>query len=862
MQGTLLDNRYQVGKKLGAGGMAVVFHGKDLIGRGDVAIKVMPPSGASVNEFVRRFKREFDVCSRLDHPNIIKLLSCGRTPDGSYYYAMEYLACPTLEDVLKERKKLRPAMALQVVLQMARAFEHYFEKDVVHRDLKPGNIMVEDNGRVVVMDFGLVHDPSMTQLTATGTIMGTPQYMSPELLLGEKVDQRSDIFQLGIIAHECLCGEKAFTGKTVPEVGAKIMYGHYTPVKEVDPTVSDSWNNFLLNCLGTAREDRYQNAKDVLADLQKIMLSQPVERKFDRQDKATEELTLGDNGALTTSQPGRPRRNPLTGDTDPLQYKAHGKDQIRGDTLVERQARRRQRKLQSTNPAFSSGMSHSGISADTVPPESLHSQRKVIVAILGLLIMAIIGGVVVTTFMSESYTIEELKAVADIDRITVKWKSPSPYQSQVELLGKQPKMFYSRDGGPQKEHEVVITGLEQEKQYEYRIVFPSGERSLPNTCKTGHFELEITSVEKKGRGVQLAWKSQPPGKARLWVKREKRGRVGFEAQNSTDGVRYVLLEDLSRDTSELVVETSLPSGATVTSPMSDLLRKQIDKHCAVMSSLNPSKFIADTTESLQGTAASHLTRTLLTKGPDETEAEFQKRKKAYLQQQNLKRDKTRNVARELIESRLEESPYLEDYKKARAVSPLVFRTKIVPFSVRKKLYNQLCQMITIYLYTCFEKVPARNLEPLPELGDFGIGKRGMVGRVEQRILFRRKPRGKKLNIGLPLPWEKKSPEWKSKFTLVNPETITDAELVLYVDDWDDVAMWVTFNKTFMALTYNRPIFVWPKRAPQMVVQRIPLPVLKNGENTIKFRVDTLGGRVTRDDVDLNAVFIRFRRKKN
>ena len=274
----ILDNRYRVKKFLGQGGMAKVYLADDIEQGFEVAIKILPAENMSKDMFIKRFVREFEVCSKLDHPNIVKLYSCGMTPDkSSWYYSMEVLYSKDLKEILDEQKRLKSSTVVQLALQMARAFEHYHPKGVIHRDLKPANVMVDSDGRVVIMDFGLVHDSNMTQLTKTGTLLGTPKYMSPEMLLGKKVDGRSDIFQMGIILHECLTGKAAFHGKDIMELGTAIVTGKYDPVCKVYPAVSKDWERFILNCVANSPDGRYMNATEALKDIQNLMCGQKVE---------------------------------------------------------------------------------------------------------------------------------------------------------------------------------------------------------------------------------------------------------------------------------------------------------------------------------------------------------------------------------------------------------------------------------------------------------------------------------------------------------------------------------------------------------------------------------------------------------
>src|SRR5213592_2559568 len=222
----ILDARYQVMKKLGEGGMSYVYLAKEISSGETVAIKVLSPRLASDKSSVERLRREAGLAMRLDHPNVCRILRLGESEDGLIYLVMPFLKGELLSDREVKGGPMALAAGIDVLRQVCAGLHHAHELQIVHRDLKPENIMLEteDNGRerAVVMDFGLAKerraDPAIAKLTATGIILGTPEFMSPEQIRGKPLDARSDIYALGIVAFEMFTGKLPFQGRNAQEM--------------------------------------------------------------------------------------------------------------------------------------------------------------------------------------------------------------------------------------------------------------------------------------------------------------------------------------------------------------------------------------------------------------------------------------------------------------------------------------------------------------------------------------------------------------------------------------------------------------------------------------------------------------------
>jgi serine/threonine protein kinase len=269
----LVDNRYRIVKALGSGGMADVFLAHDNILDRDVALKVMSNRYASDEEFVERFKREAQSAAALSHPNIVSIFDRGASikEDGTYYYiAMEYLPGGTLKDRIMSKGALPARTAGAVALQIAEALRVAHERGVIHRDIKPHNILITDSGDVKVTDFGIARAASSSTMTRTGSILGTAHYISPEQAMGEPVGPASDLYSLGVVLYEMLTGELPYDADTPLGIAMKHVNGHLRPPKEINPQVPEGMNAITCRLLAKDPEDRYASDAELIEDLERV----------------------------------------------------------------------------------------------------------------------------------------------------------------------------------------------------------------------------------------------------------------------------------------------------------------------------------------------------------------------------------------------------------------------------------------------------------------------------------------------------------------------------------------------------------------------------------------------------------------
>ena len=280
--------------------MADVYLAHDDILDRDVALKVMSTRYASDEEFVERFKREAQSAAALSHPNIVSIFDRGESEDGTYYIAMEYLPGGTLKDRILKRGALPARTAAAVALQMAEALRAAHERDVIHRDIKPHNILITGSGDVKVTDFGIARAASSSSMTRTGHILGTAHYISPEQAMGEPVGPASDLYSLGIVLYEMLTGELPFDADTPIGIAMKHVNGHLRPPRDLNPSVPNGINAITIRLLAKSPEDRYGSDSELIEDLERVCAG------LDPSGATTEMMTRAMPAAAATTRMNAP----------------------------------------------------------------------------------------------------------------------------------------------------------------------------------------------------------------------------------------------------------------------------------------------------------------------------------------------------------------------------------------------------------------------------------------------------------------------------------------------------------------------------------------------------------------------------
>ncbi len=261
--------KYEVREELGRGGMGVVYRAYDSMIDREVAIKVISELALEHAEIKERFYREARTAGRLSHDNITVVYDVGES-EGKPYIVMEYLTGKDLRSLMDSGVEFSLFERLECAYQVCRALAYSHSRDIIHRDIKPGNVRILDDGKVKIMDFGIAK-PMSSNLTSTGQVMGTPFYMSPEQIRGQKVDKRSDMFSFGVLFYEMLTNKLPFTGDQPMSVMFKIVHEEPEPMENIDPRFADSLKAVVMKSLQKKPDDRYQFFDEVATDLDGIL---------------------------------------------------------------------------------------------------------------------------------------------------------------------------------------------------------------------------------------------------------------------------------------------------------------------------------------------------------------------------------------------------------------------------------------------------------------------------------------------------------------------------------------------------------------------------------------------------------------
>jgi len=258
-------------EQIGVGGMAAVYRARKVSIDKIVAIKLLFPYLATDESYIERFQREAKAAASIQHENVVNVIDYGES-DGAFYIVMEYYDGRTLEQLMKERPGLPPEIAIRILLEVAYGLEAAHALDIVHRDVKPANIIITNQGAIKIADFGLARkSDSVTMVTQQGKVVGTPAYMSPEQAAGRPIGTASDIFSFGVVAYELLSRRKPFEGQSYSDVLEKIQTFEPSRVGIVNPLITPELEIVVKRCLEKSEGARYANAGALVVDLEAAM---------------------------------------------------------------------------------------------------------------------------------------------------------------------------------------------------------------------------------------------------------------------------------------------------------------------------------------------------------------------------------------------------------------------------------------------------------------------------------------------------------------------------------------------------------------------------------------------------------------
>lgn len=268
---------YQLEEEIGRGSMGMVYRGRQIALGREVAVKVLSQALAKDTSYVARFIREAQIIAGLNHPNIVQIFDAGQQ-NGLLYFVMEYVQGPTLASLLHLDGTIPHYLAAEYAAQIADALDSaYRERNVIHRDIKPENLMLDRWGKIKVMDFGLARATGHQKITVAKTLVGSIYYASPEQVWGQTLDNRSDIYALGVVLYEMVTGQRPFVGRSLPELTQAIISGPLRPPHVLVPYISQELEQIILIAMSRDRNQRYEQAMLIARDLRSLNL-RPVEQ--------------------------------------------------------------------------------------------------------------------------------------------------------------------------------------------------------------------------------------------------------------------------------------------------------------------------------------------------------------------------------------------------------------------------------------------------------------------------------------------------------------------------------------------------------------------------------------------------------
>ena len=276
LEGKLLGSRYEIIEKIGNGGMATVYKAKDLVLKRYVAVKILREEYTTDNEFIKRFNTEAESAASLTHPNIVSVYDVGK--EGNLYYiVMELIKGKTLKEIIVEDGRMGWKWSVKIAKQIAQALETAHRNNIIHRDIKPHNIIITEDGTAKVTDFGIAKAVSNSTITAFGTTIGSVHYFSPEHARGGYTDAKSDLYSLGVVLYEMVTGRVPFDADTPVSVALKHMQEKPVPPIELNPAIPQSLNDLILKAMEKDPNMRYSTATEMIEDLDKILKNPEAE---------------------------------------------------------------------------------------------------------------------------------------------------------------------------------------------------------------------------------------------------------------------------------------------------------------------------------------------------------------------------------------------------------------------------------------------------------------------------------------------------------------------------------------------------------------------------------------------------------
>ena len=823
MDEKVIAQRYRVIEQLGSGSQARVFLAEDLKTKESVALKILSFMATADESLEARFKREFQICKKLAHKNVVEIFDLKTLKDGTLFYSMEYLPYPSLGELLEKHKRLSPKVIAELLLPIADACSHFHEEGIIHRDLKLENIIYVPPKRPVIVDFGLSRAKELTAITETGTLMGTPYYMPPEMIHGKNMDHRADIYALGVIIHLLLTGKPPFPAKDMNELMALVIEGEPSMPSSIVPSLNPAWDEIVRTCLAKAPKQRFQSAAKLKEEIEQIHGSKRAGVSSPSSPKGRQKGRQ--SGRQSGRQKGRPNERP--------KGRQKVRQQKRENTVTDSSAA----KVISCQDKIAKE-----------PPSPGRSRMTLVLALLPLLLGLAIA-MVYRPRGKPGYGFYNLKVHSRPHSLLLRWKSHSPYPSKVELLEDGDwKSYRGGDGRASKEHEVLLHSLESEKSYSFRIAYPGNAHSLQQKEMTESVNLSQLKLDRQGwLSFEFPWIEKAIVQA---LNHEKKVLRLFEAEKTEKGIWRVKLGRLPRECSLLeLVMSPTGGGRDVSHDLFPHLHQALREQATPFFQFDVEAFVQRMNEE-----ESRIYKLKLQEAKKDATWKFTK---------SWDGD-THKLARGLaVRSFVRENAIEDAWKALCNFGELILSSSIGETEPRHQFYGAYKSGLMISLYAHLRKCKRPfSYGRLPDLGEFSqrVEKRG-AAEIE-KVFYRRPSSPSVLPLGPPMiDFDSKArTSIETSLSIDVPAEFQWSELAIDLEDFRKFYIVVVVNDSLELLLHSEPYYEAEKGERRIIYRPIPQNLLLKGRNEIELRACHVIEGITKQKTRIHEMVFRAKRK--
>ena len=731
MLGKIIDNRFEVIEKIGEGGMAAVYLCLDRENGEKVALKVLSTSSKSKESYLRFKKREFALTKRVNNPNVITLHQFGSIDEKNYYTVMEFVEGRDLQQKIDTEGPLSEELTKEIILKLAKALKALHHVGVTHRDLKPGNIMMKNGNEPIVMDLGLARAVDITQLTETGAILGTPVYMSPELAEGQRVDERSDLYQLGAICFTMLTGQPPFTETNIVELLKKVISAEPPPVTSVSPTLSPNWNPIISRCLHKDPDKRFQSAEELISSLENMSL-------------------LDDE-----------RERPTAGIAQVREHLAKESTDLEKDSRTQSEL----------------NLPVTPVSRPAHASQEKQTPLRTTAMTLALLLMCLL---IVFDYLSSKeshdirYNVTNLQVVSSVNSMTITWQSAIPYPTVVRFQSPYVLVVQRANRDATKEHRLVVDGLKENCAYTFEVLFPNKETSLLQKANTEKFRINLLEGKESDSRLSLKLRVLPPPLSMTCVGRGNEA-ISVESSITTSGLLHLVIGGPAWKLEDIDFKAEYRLHHIFSESLRKLANVQCDHLMTELATIDEQDLFAKMAKS-SATPTGIIVDKLVSKNYEKPTEMIKK-----------------HLDEELDIQRKKYPRFFSNWERACSLSQLLLMTKILPLKKRVAFDNSLDTMMALgsfYTYSCLEQFPYQ----IAPRGMFAFAEEQFHGEFVEIPLLERSSTsplrlGQSLSIRLPA-----QEKWSKEFELGDLSAYDRSELAFELLRFSNAIVKIRINE--------------------------------------------------------------------